>query len=128
MTATNSSNITAFESNAEEAEAAASSMDFLEKDDEMMVLPPSLENVTGSIPPILAAANATANHHQEYRVSLNITEFRKDPMYSINFNWFRFIAIGVVPFLLLVYFNTQIYLGIVFQLLLESWGTTFLPD
>ena len=32
-------------------------------------------------------------------------------MYSINFNWFRFIAIGVVPFLLLVYFNTQIYLG-----------------
>ena len=114
MTTTNS-NITAFESNGEEAEAAASSMDFLEKDDEMMVLPPSLENVTGSIPPILAAANITAaNHHQEYRVSLNITEFRKDPMYSINFNWFRFIAIGVVPFLLLVYFNTQIYLGIVF--------------
>lgn len=50
--------------------------------------------------------------HQEYKIILNITEFRTDPMYSINFNWFRFIAIGVIPFLLLVYFNTQIYLDI----------------
>ena len=43
---------------------------------------------------------------------LNVTEFRTDPSYSINFNWFRFIAIGVIPFVLLVYFNTQIYYDI----------------
>lgn len=53
-----------------------------------------------------------AEEPTEYRITLNITEFRTDPMYSINFNWFRFIAIGVIPFLLLVYFNTQIYLDI----------------
>ena len=48
----------------------------------------------------------------EYQIGLNITKFRTDPMYSINFNAFRFIMIGVVPFLLLVFFNTQIYLDI----------------
>lgn len=54
----------------------------------------------------------TIDNTTEYRIGLKITEFRTDPMYSINFNWFRFIAIGVLPFLLLVFFNTQIYLDI----------------
>ena len=49
---------------------------------------------------------------KEWKVALNVTEFRTNPIYSINFNWFRFIAIGVIPFLLLVYFNTQIYINI----------------
>ena len=56
--------------------------------------------------------DTTIDNTTEYRIGLKITEFRTDPMYSINFNWFRFIAIGVLPFLLLVFFNTQIYLDI----------------
>lgn len=43
---------------------------------------------------------------------LNITEFRMDPLYSIYFNWFRFITLGIIPFMLLVFFNTRIYLDI----------------
>ncbi|TRY80550.1 hypothetical protein TCAL_10965, partial [Tigriopus californicus] len=41
--------------------------------------------------------------------SLIPTNLRTNPDYSIYFNWFRFIAIGVVPFGLLVFFNAQIY-------------------
>ena len=80
------------------------SVGIIEKDEMML---PLTENITN-----LQATNS--NVSQEFRVALSITEFRKDPMYSINFNWFRFISIGVVPFLLLAYFNTQIYLGKIF--------------
>ena len=45
----------------------------------------------------------------EYRVILNITEFRMDPNYSIYFNWTRFVILGVIPFILLIFFNAQIY-------------------
>ena len=45
----------------------------------------------------------------EYRVVLNITEFRMDPNYSIYFNWTRFVILGVIPFILLIFFNAQIY-------------------
>lgn len=56
----------------------------------------------------VAEKNATAI----YIPTLNITEFRMNPTYSITFNWFRFISIGIVPFCLLVFFNTHIYLDI----------------
>ena len=79
----------------------SSPVGLIEKDEMML---PLTENVTN-----LQATNS--NVSQEFQVALSITEFRKDPMYSINFNWFRFISIGIVPFLLLAYFNTQIYLG-----------------
>ena len=45
----------------------------------------------------------------EYQVILNITEFRMDPNYSIYFNWTRFVILGVIPFILLIFFNAQIY-------------------
>ena len=35
---------------------------------------------------------------------LEPTALRTNPLYSIYFNWFRFIAIGVMPFGLLVSF------------------------
>ena len=79
----------------------SSSVGLIEKDEMML---PLTENITN-------LQEKKSNVSQEFRVQLSITEFRKDPMYSINFNWFRFISIGVVPFLLLAYFNTQIYLG-----------------
>ena len=44
-----------------------------------------------------------------YEYKITVTEFRKDPRYAIHFNWFRFIAIGVIPFILLVYLNAQVY-------------------
>jgi hypothetical protein len=47
-----------------------------------------------------------------FRPSFDITEFRMSPAYSIAFNWFRFISIGVIPFVLLVFFNLQIYMDI----------------
>ena len=100
---TTNDNNTSFES---------SSVGLIEKDEMML---PLTENITN-----LQATNS--NVSQEFRVALSITEFRKDPMYSINFNWFRFISIGVVPFLLLAYFNTQIYLGKIF-----FWYLMFYP-
>ena len=33
---------------------------------------------------------------------LQPTALRTNPLYSIYFNWFRFIAIGIIPFALLV--------------------------
>ena len=55
---------------------------------------------------------ASIGNITDYNVELDVTEFRTNPIYSINFNWFRFISIGIIPFLLLVYFNTQIYIDI----------------
>lgn len=43
---------------------------------------------------------------------LNVTDFRMDPTYSIYFNWFRFGSLGVIPFVLLVFFNFRIYMDI----------------
>ncbi len=51
-----------------------------------------------------SATNAT-------RPELRVSEFRMNPTYSIFFNWFRFITIGIIPFCLLVYFNTQVGCG-----------------
>lgn len=48
----------------------------------------------------------------EWRPNFHVTQFRKDPTYSIPFNWFRFISIGILPFVLLVFFNLQIYVDI----------------
>ena len=56
------------------------------------------------VEPLLLNPNVT-----EYRVILNITEFRMDPNYSIYFNWTRFVILGVIPFILLIFFNAQIY-------------------
>jgi hypothetical protein len=39
----------------------------------------------------------------------NVTEYRMDPNYSIYFNWTRFVILGVIPFILLIFFNAQIY-------------------
>ena len=40
------------------------------------------------------------------------TELRRDIHYSIYFNWFRFVSLGVVPFALLVLFNAKIYVAL----------------
>ena len=40
------------------------------------------------------------------------TELRRDINYSIYFNWFRFVGLGVVPFALLVLFNAKIYVAL----------------
>ena len=58
---------------------------------------------------------ASIRNITDYNVELDVTEFRTNPIYSINFNWFRFISIGIIPFLLLVYFNTQIYIDIRYE-------------
>merc|ERR1711997_1238905 len=44
-----------------------------------------------------------------YQYTITVNEFRKNPTYAIHFNWFRFMSIGVVPFILLVYLNAQGY-------------------
>ena len=36
---------------------------------------------------------------------LEPTALRTNPIYSIYFNWFRFIAIGIIPFCLLVSYS-----------------------
>ena len=43
-------------------------------------------------------------------VSIDVTELRKNPDYVIYYhNWARLAVLGIVPFVMLVYFNTKIY-------------------
>ena len=65
-----------------------------------------LSNDSGSD---MALADVSVSNVTEYRVILNITEFRMDPNYSIYFHWTRFVILGVIPFILLIFFNAQIY-------------------
>lgn len=51
-----------------------------------------------------ASANAT-----EYQVELQVAALRTHPIYSAYNNWSRLIVLGIVPFTLLVFFNTKIY-------------------
>ena len=51
--------------------------------------------------------NSTDYPNEPY---LDVTPLRKDPDYAIYYNnWARLAVLGIVPFLLLVYFNTKIY-------------------
>ena len=43
------------------------------------------------------------------RYQIIVNEFRKTPAYGIYFNCFRFVCIGVIPFVLLVVLNARIY-------------------
>ena len=43
---------------------------------------------------------------------LVVSEFRKDPVYSMYTNWSRLIVLGIIPFLLLLFFNSKIYTDI----------------
>ena len=79
-TITNGLNSTSNENNTQ----FESPVGFIEKDEMMLPLTENITNLAGN-----------SNVSEEYRVALSITEFRKDPMYSINFNWFRFISIGM---------------------------------
>ena len=45
----------------------------------------------------------------EYEVELQVAALRTHPIYSAYNNWSRLIVLGIVPFLLLVFFNTKIY-------------------
>ena len=40
---------------------------------------------------------------------IDITEFRKHPAYSMYLNWSRLLVLGIIPFSLLVFFNSKIY-------------------
>ena len=40
---------------------------------------------------------------------IDITEFRKHPFYSMFLNWSRLLCLGIIPFSLLVFFNSKIY-------------------
>jgi hypothetical protein len=42
--------------------------------------------------------------------TIDITSLRKNPDYAIYYhNWARLAVLGIVPFVMLVYFNTKIY-------------------
>ena len=43
---------------------------------------------------------------------LVVSEFRKDPVYSMYNNWSRLIVLGIIPFLLLLFFDSKIYTDI----------------
>jgi hypothetical protein len=43
---------------------------------------------------------------------IQATALRTDPLYSIYFNWFRFVSVGILPFGLLVLFNAKIYVAL----------------
>ena len=45
----------------------------------------------------------------EYIAELHVAEMRTDPIYSAYNNWSRLVVLGIIPFTLLVFFNTKIY-------------------
>ncbi len=45
----------------------------------------------------------------EYIAELHVAELRTHPAYSAYNNWSRLIVLGIIPFTLLVFFNTKIY-------------------
>ena len=49
------------------------------------------------------------NHGTWKKPVLVVSEFRKDPVYSMYNNWSRLIVLGIIPFLLLLFFNSKIY-------------------
>ena len=43
-------------------------------------------------------------------IYLAVTDLRTNPNYAIYYNnWARLLVLGIIPFILLVYFNTKIY-------------------
>ena len=44
-----------------------------------------------------------------YEARLEVAELRTHPIYSAYNNWSRLLILGIVPFTLLVFFNTKIY-------------------
>ena len=53
--------------------------------------------------------NLTVQEEIEYEVKLQVAALRTDPIYSAYNNWSRLIILGIIPFTLLVFFNTKIY-------------------
>jgi hypothetical protein len=45
----------------------------------------------------------------EYIAELRVAELRTHPAYSAYNNWSRLVVLGIIPFALLVFFNTKIY-------------------
>ena len=48
-----------------------------------------------------------------YEAQLQVAELRTHPAYSAYNNWSRLLILGIIPCLLLVFFNTKIYKDIV---------------
>ena len=48
------------------------------------------------------------NNH-EIEAAIRVTPLRTHPAYSAYNNWSRLIVLGIIPFALLVFFNTKIY-------------------
>ena len=58
---------------------------------------------------LLLSAMAEEMTSLEYEVELQVAALRTHPIYSAYNNWSRLIVLGILPFLLLVFFNTKIY-------------------
>jgi len=55
------------------------------------------------------AVNDTLTGEVIFRPTLEVAELRTHPAYSAYNNWSRLLVLGIVPFCLLVFFNTKIY-------------------
>ena len=64
-----------------------------------------------------------------FQLYLQFLELRMNPLYSIYFNWFRFIVIGIIPFALLVsYFFSSLHQKIYFTKNLYKPSTYYTKD
>ena len=59
--------------------------------------------------PLLSDSRTEDMMPMEYEVELQVAALRTHPIYSAYNNWSRLIILGIIPFLLLVFFNTRIY-------------------
>jgi hypothetical protein len=49
-------------------------------------------------------------YDEDGEIQLTVTELRKNPYYATYYSsWARLIVTGIIPFMLLVWFNTKIY-------------------
>ena len=89
------------------------------------VVPVFTFSVTFNIPKFLEATlhydNRTGDPNQPF---LTVTELRLSPEYSIVYNtWVRLAITGIIPFVLLVFFNAKIYLIIRVNVILHLHST-----
>ncbi len=70
----------------------------------------------------VVAASPSSNHtdlellemqQYYYEPSIAVADLRTHPVYTVYNNWSRLLVLGIVPFCLLVFFNTKIYNDIV---------------
>ena len=93
------------------------------------LIPVSIISVVINLPKFFEAKVITyeVKNGNETKVELAVTDLRKNPDYAIYYsNWTRFLCIGGLPFVMLIWFNLKIYQDI--KVLLFKFDSKFILE